>query len=159
MSFWRSPDPLTHRTNELSEQESIGVNSPIAITVSAVFGATAVILGAYGAHGLENLLVTYREDPEWLIKRLDTFEVGVRYHLTHAVAMLALSLVGSRSIANLKLVMNFFVAGVLLFSGSLYLLVFLDLPIMGAITPLGGLSLIIAWLLIVVGAWKARAKS
>lgn len=101
--------------------------------VAAILGALAVAAGAFGAHALEG-----RVTPD----RLDTWHTAATYHLLHAVALLALGLAP----APRRLTSMLFVCGILIFSGSLYTLVLLDMPILGAITPLGGLCFIAGWL-------------
>lgn len=113
---------------------------------AGIAGATGVLIGAYVAHGLDAYLVDAGIESPLLERRIDQADVGVRYHLIHAVALLALAamietLPRRRRIATLLLI----VAGIFLFSGSLYLLVLLDQPWLGAVTPLGGLSWIAAW--------------
>ena len=97
-----------------------------------ILGAFGVLLGAFGAHVLDG-----RVTPE----RLQTWETAARYHQVMAVALLvlvSLPTVPRRSVQAIA-------AGTLVFAGSLYLLVLLDLPWLGAITPLGGLLLIGGW--------------
>lgn len=101
--------------------------------VAAILGALAVAAGAFGAHALAD-----RVTPE----RLETWQTAASYHLLHAVALLAISLAP----APRRLTSLLFVCGILVFSGSLYTLVLLDLPVLGAITPLGGLCFIAGWL-------------
>ncbi len=101
--------------------------------VAAILGALAVAAGAFGAHALEG-----RVTPD----RLDTWHTAATYHLLHAVALLALGLAP----VPRRLTSMLFVFGILIFSGSLYALVLLDMPILGAITPLGGLCFIAGWL-------------
>ncbi|MDP2309364.1 MAG: DUF423 domain-containing protein [Pseudomonadota bacterium] len=101
--------------------------------IAALLGATAVAAGAFGAHALES-----RVTPE----RLETWHTASSYHLVHAVALLALSLAP----VPRRLTSLLFLCGILIFSGSLYMLVLLDLPILGAITPLGGICFIAGWL-------------
>lgn len=120
------------------------------IATAAVFGGLGVLLGAFGAHGLEG-----RVTPE----RLDTFETGVQYHLLHALALLALPSVAARlRVDALSWTSRLWVLGVAIFSGSLYLLVLLDLPILGAITPLGGTALIAGWIALAVSALRASRE-
>lgn len=97
-----------------------------------LFGAFGVMFGAFGAHVLEG-----RVSPE----RLQTWETASRYHLVMAVALLVLVTlpqVPRRAVQAIA-------AGTLVFAGSLYLLVLLDQPWLGAVTPLGGLLLIGGW--------------
>jgi uncharacterized membrane protein YgdD (TMEM256/DUF423 family) len=105
------------------------------LTVAALLGASGMLFGAGGAHALRSMMV-----PEYL----PTFETGVRYHLIHAVALLALALGGGgRPIA---LPAGLFTIGVVLFSGSLYALALGAPTRAGIITPFGGVSLTLGWL-------------
>lgn len=116
----------------------------IAGTIAA---AVAVGLGAFGAHGLEKHVT-----PE----RLGTFETGVRYHMYHALALFAVSWAAMQWPGwPVQWAGYLFLAGIVLFSGSLYVLVLTDTPWLGAITPLGGLALIIGWCML---AWAALQK-
>ena len=101
--------------------------------VGAALGFIAVAAGAFGAHGLRGVLT-----PE----RFETFEVAVRYQMYHALAILLASLLGAPQAAWC------FFAGVVIFSGSLYLLVLTDTRWLGAITPIGGLLFLAGWILL-----------
>jgi uncharacterized membrane protein YgdD (TMEM256/DUF423 family) len=105
------------------------------LAVAALLGASGVLFGAGGAHALRSLMA-----PEYL----PTFETGVRYHLLHAVALLALALAGEgRKIA---LPAALFTLGVCLFSGSLYALALGAPRGLGIVTPFGGVALLLGWL-------------
>ena len=107
------------------------------ILIAALAGFLGVALGAFGAHGLRARL-----SPEMLA----VFETGVRYHLVHAVALLALAGLMNRLSGWLVTTAGWlFVAGIVLFSGSLYLLALTGVTILGAITPLGGLAFLAGW--------------
>ena len=106
-----------------------------------------VALGAFAAHGLKSRL-----DPAMLA----TFETGVRYHMYHALALLAVGWVCTRwpgTAANASGWL--FVAGTVLFSGSLYALALSGTRWLGAITPLGGVAFLGGWLCLAWTAWKA----
>ncbi len=107
--------------------------------IGGILGALAVALGAFGAHGLKARLDA---------GRLAIFETAARYQLMHALALLAAGLAAAQWPASPWPVWAgwLFIAGILLFSGSLYLLVFTDKRAFGAITPLGGLAMIAGWL-------------
>jgi uncharacterized membrane protein YgdD (TMEM256/DUF423 family) len=109
------------------------------LRLGAVLGVLGVALGAFGAHGLRSMVT-----PE----RLATFETGVRYHLVHALAILAAAGAAHLAPASAapRLAGALFAAGVLLFSGSLYLLVGTDITAWGAVTPFGGLAFIAGWI-------------
>ncbi|MCO8124425.1 DUF423 domain-containing protein [Stieleria sp. TO1_6] len=115
---------------------------------AAIAGASGVGIGAFGAHLLPDFLAGQSSDPLWMAKRLAQFETAAKYHLIHAVALLALAAAqGARPVWQRRAGI-LFCAGIILFSGSLYLLVLTDTPWLGAVTPLGGLSWIVAWSLL-----------
>jgi uncharacterized membrane protein YgdD (TMEM256/DUF423 family) len=107
------------------------------ITVSALLGAIGVVLGALGAHALEARLT-----PE----RLASWGTAVDYHLLHSVALLALALFSAATGRSVALPAALFTTGIVLFSGSIYLLVLTHQRWLGPITPLGGLCLIAGWI-------------
>ncbi len=126
------------------------------VLVAAVLGAAGVGIGAHAAHGLETDLEKQGLAPEAIGKRVGQCEVGVRYQMTHVLAMLVLGVMNSaqnswhRSIAA-----SFFLLGIGLFSGGLYSMVFLDTMGHWAIVPSGGLCFIVGWLTTATLAWNA----
>ena len=117
------------------------------LLLAAIFGATGVAIGAFGAHGLSAILEANG--------RADTFQTGTIYHLVHAVALLGIAFVASQYDSQLVIYAGYaMVAGIVLFSGSLYILSIFDIRIMGAIAPLGGTAFIIGWILLGVVAWQ-----
>jgi uncharacterized membrane protein YgdD (TMEM256/DUF423 family) len=122
------------------------------LKLGALLGALSVILGAFGAHALKQML----SDKSLLI-----FETGVRYQFYHAIALLITGIL-YKEFANKYLQWSgrLFGLGVLLFSGSLYFLTFIEisekpgLKWIGAITPLGGACFIIGWILLALGISK-----
>jgi uncharacterized membrane protein YgdD (TMEM256/DUF423 family) len=118
------------------------------VVLGAVSGAIAVAAGAFGAHALKARL-----GPE----ALAVWETGARYQMYHALALVALGCAAHtwRSPA-LRAAGWLFVAGTLLFSGSLYLLVATGVRSFGAVTPLGGLALIAGWLCVAWGVARSR---
>jgi uncharacterized membrane protein YgdD (TMEM256/DUF423 family) len=114
------------------------------LLVGAVLGFLGVALGAFGAHGLRARL-----SPEMLA----VFETGVRYHMYHALALVVTSLLMARMTGWLVAAAGWsFVAGILLFSGSLYALAISGVTMLGAITPLGGLAFLAGWAFLAVAA-------
>lgn len=113
--------------------------------LGALFAGIAVALGAFGAHALR-----VRLTPD----QLATFETGVRYHMYHALALLAVAMVVGRwSSSVLATVAGWcFVAGILLFSGSLYLLSLGGARGLGAITPVGGVAFLAGWACLALAA-------
>lgn len=115
--------------------------------IGSLSGFIGVALGAFGAHALKSRL-----DPDLLA----TFEVGVRYQMYHAFALLAVAWAQTRWPGAVLTASGWlFVAGTLIFSGSLYALSLSGLRWLGAITPVGGLALLAGWLCLAWAAWKA----
>lgn len=110
---------------------------------AAMLLALAVILGAFGAHGLRGRLDAYS---------MDVYQKAVFYHFIHALGLLIVSLVPRTQ--NLVWVQILLIAGIAIFSGSLYVLALTGVRALGAITPLGGLAFIAAWLLL---GWSLRS--
>jgi uncharacterized membrane protein YgdD (TMEM256/DUF423 family) len=119
----------------------------LILTLGAVAAFLGVALGAFGAHALRARLTE---------QLLNTWETAVQYHLVHALALLAVGLLllhtGPSSL--LRWSAGLMLAGMVLFSGSLYLLCLSGVRWLGAITPLGGTALLIAWILFAVAAWR-----
>lgn len=120
------------------------------VICAALSGALAVIFGSFGAHGLDSFLVDRGYDGELVLKRLDQYDVAVRYHFYHSLALLGLAALPLGSVATRRWAFYMFLAGLLLFSGSLYALVLTNTPKLGAITPFGGLAWILAWLMLLL---------
>jgi uncharacterized membrane protein YgdD (TMEM256/DUF423 family) len=111
------------------------------ISTGALFGMIAIILGAFGAHALKKVLS---------LEHLSTFETGVRYQMYHAVFLLFIGLTNELSQKAKKTIYFLVLFGVILFSGSIYLLATNDLTSfdfksIGFVTPIGGLLLILGW--------------
>ena len=116
------------------------------VALGATLGALAVGIGAFGAHGLQG-----RVTPEML----SVFEVGVRYQMYHALALVLLGLFAGRGPSPAPIEVPpgvapaawLFLAGVVVFSGSLYVLVLTGARWLGALTPLGGVAFIVGWVM------------
>jgi uncharacterized membrane protein YgdD (TMEM256/DUF423 family) len=116
--------------------------------IGAIVGASGVVLGAFGAHGLKA-----RVAPEML----EIWETAARYQILHALALLATAWASERWPGSATTTAGWlFLAGILIFSGSLYALVLSGVRVLGAVTPLGGLCLIAGWLALGLGAWRGR---
>jgi uncharacterized membrane protein YgdD (TMEM256/DUF423 family) len=112
--------------------------------IGALAGVTGVGLGAFGAHGLRGRL-----SPDMLA----VFETGVRYHMYHALALLATAaLIGRIDSRLLPAAAWCFTAGIVLFSGSLYALALTGVSMLGAITPLGGIAFLAGWACLLVAS-------
>ena len=118
------------------------------IIIGSLSMSISVALGALGAHALKEKLSE---------KLLATFKTGVEYQLYHSLALIAVGilLLYFKKGALFNWSGYLFIAGILLFSGSLYLLALASAKWAGPITPLGGLSFIVAWLLLALAVWKA----
>jgi uncharacterized membrane protein YgdD (TMEM256/DUF423 family) len=116
------------------------------IMVAAALLAVAVAVGAFGAHGLK---------PRLTQEMMQIYKTGVEYHFYHAIGLLLIGLLSMQSPSGLLNWSAFFLAvGILLFSGSLYLMAISGIKWLGAITPIGGLSFIAGWILLFVAIWK-----
>lgn len=116
-------------------------------TTGAILSGLGVALGAFGAHGLKERVTA---------DLLGVFETGVRYHMYHALALLAVGWAVSRNpLPILNVAGYLFVAGIVLFSGSLYLMTLTGARWLGAITPLGGLAFLVGWTLLAWGASRS----
>lgn len=122
------------------------------LVTGCLMGMLAVVFGAFGAHGLKNLV-----DAD----AITTFETGVRYQMYHAFFLLVLGLIPDNLIKSKKPIYVCTVIGVILFSFSIYMLALndlmkLDFKIFGIVTPIGGLFLIAAWLLMAYNILKSK---
>jgi len=116
------------------------------LMLAAFFGFTGVALGAFAAHGLKNSLSA---------EYLAIFHTGVMYQLIHALALLAVALLAMQIPGRLMTWAGIsFVVGMVLFSGSLYLLTMTGVTRLGIITPFGGLAFLVGWLLLGLAAWR-----
>ncbi len=109
------------------------------LILAGIFSGTAVMLGAFAAHGLKSKLSDIA---------LNTFQTGVQYQMYHALALMLFSLLAKSGIP-LNWASGFIVSGIILFSGSLYLLALTGIKFFGPITPLGGMCFIFGWCLFV----------
>ncbi|MFC2972138.1 DUF423 domain-containing protein [Azotobacter bryophylli] len=115
------------------------------LLLAAFFGFTGVALGAFAAHGLRARLSS---------EYLAVFQTGVNYQLIHALALLAVALLAQHLPGRLAMFAgSLFTLGILLFSGSLYLLTLSDLKL-GIVTPIGGLAFLGGWLCLGLAAWR-----
>lgn len=122
--------------------------------MAAFFGALAVILGAFGAHGLEGKISA---------QHIETWKTANQYHFYHTLALLFLSTFSRAKTASIRVSFIAFIIGLLFFSGSLYLLSIREITgfgnpaILGPITPLGGLAFIVGWAALFVAALKNKS--
>ncbi|MBA2408059.1 MAG: DUF423 domain-containing protein [Chitinophagales bacterium] len=121
------------------------------LVAGSIFGGSAVALGAFAAHGLKNILT---------VDNLRIFHTAVEYQFYHALALMITGVVSSKiRTTQIKWSGNFFITGILLFSGSLYCLsVFANLSFMGMITPIGGLCFLAGWLLLCLSSLSYKSS-
>lgn len=116
------------------------------LLLGSVFMFVGVALGAFGAHGLQSVLTANGT--------VETYKTGVQYHLIHALALVLLAILADRLRDKKKVELAgwLFAIGILLFSGSLYVLAVSNVKILGAVTPLGGLCFLSGWALLAIAA-------
>ncbi|MBI4455484.1 MAG: DUF423 domain-containing protein [Acidobacteria bacterium] len=116
------------------------------LLLGSLFAFIGVAAGAFGAHILKSRLT---------VEMLNIFEVAVRYQMYHALALVALGLAPQQEAVWWQPYSGYsFIAGILLFSGSLYLWVWTGARWLGAVTPVGGVAFLIGWLCLVAGLWR-----
>lgn len=125
------------------------------LAIAGIVGALGITVGAFGAHSLPGILAG-RDVPETEFpQRKAWLETGSRYHLMHAVALLALAMRTPTSGAwptSFTVASMAWLVGILVFSGGLYAMAFTGLRVLGAIVPIGGVAFIIGWMSVAVGA-------
>ena len=130
------------------------MSSRTLLIISCIVGVLGISIGAFGAHALPNILAGL--DEAELAKRKDWLETGVQYHMYHAAAILALALYPRAT--DFKFTAYAWLFGIALFSGCLYAMSMTGIKILGAIVPIGGVSLIVGWLMIGIAAFKKTAE-
>lgn len=121
------------------------VDRPLA-ALAAAFGGLGVLLGAFGAHALQGHI-----EPAGL----QAWHTAVEYQFWHALAVLVVAM-NARSLPFSRLIAGFFCAGIILFCGSLYALALAAPRVLGAVTPFGGLSFVVAWSLLAFSILRIR---
>lgn len=116
--------------------------------IGAINAGIAIALGAFGAHGLQDLVSE---------RMLANYETGVRYHMYSALGLMLVSIIYqmSNESKKVKLGAQLICAGTVIFSGSLYVMALTGLTILGAITPIGGVLLIAGWILVATGVLRS----
>ncbi len=118
----------------------------IWLVIGAVNGLLAVAAGAFGAHGLQGRIDAHA---------LEIWETGARYQMYHALAIgLAAFAIRGASATAAQAAASFFLAGIVLFSGSLYVMALTGIRALGIVTPFGGLSFLVGWAALVYAATK-----
>lgn len=126
----------------------MNADSRLILITAATLAGLGVALGAFGSHALETLVDS---------QRLETWQTAVRYQLFHALALLSVGAIQLQATEQKLIGPAYCLAlGSVIFSGSLYALVLLDLPILGALTPIGGLSQLAGWVWFILILWRWR---
>jgi uncharacterized membrane protein YgdD (TMEM256/DUF423 family) len=120
------------------------------LLIAAINGLLVVLLGAFGAHALETRI------PADL---LATWNTSVQYHMFHTLALFGLGLLQrDNAMPNLTLTANLFLAGIIVFCGSLYVLALANMRMLGMITPIGGVLFLAAWAQLALACYRTHKK-
>lgn len=123
------------------------------LLIASTLGFLSVALGAFGAHGLKTMLSGHPD----VVQRLAHWETGVRYQMFHTIALGILAILASHVAGSVpKASAAAFVLGIVVFSGSLYIMTLTGLRWLGAITPIGGVAFLVGWVLMGWAAWQLR---
>lgn len=123
------------------------MNARSIIVTGAIFLTIAVAMGAFGAHIVQDIL-----SPD----RFDVYQTAVEYHFYHALGLILLGIISYQLPQNKWLSLSGYclISGIIIFSGSLYVLTLTDTGWLGAITPLGGIAFILGWIFLAIGVAK-----
>ena len=118
-----------------------------ALVLGALFALLEVMAGAFGAHGLRGVIDE---------RGLEVFQTAVTYQIYHSLALILVAILPVAGLSRrlLGIAAGFFVAGILLFSGSLYLLVLTGFRWMGPVTPVGGIGFMVGWILVLMSGFR-----
>lgn len=122
-------------------------NPKIIIAIAAILLALAVAAGAFGAHALKNILSS---------ERLETWQTAVQYHAWHALGLMLIALIGVQFDLVVTWPASLILTGIVIFSGSLYVLCLTGIGWLGAITPIGGVAFILGWVVFAIKVLKVN---
>lgn len=148
---------LEPRSGVCCEEQALscGAMTRWLLVLSGIWGFLAVALGAFGAHGLKARLASLSDGPQ----RLEWWHTAASYQATHALALAVAAFLAQQGASGASKVAGAgFSLGILLFSGSLYTMTLTGVRALGAVTPLGGLSFLVGWAAVIVGAWGLGEK-
>ncbi len=124
------------------------------IAVGAVLAAAAVVMGAFGAHAMEDYLAQFENGA----RRMEVWRTASHYHIIHAIGLILVGLTPSSKPKLIKIAAWLLVIGISIFSGLLYVYSYTDIRILGAFVPIGGASMIAGWITLAVAAYPKRIK-
>jgi len=131
----------------------------LQLLIAAILAAIGVGIGALGSHSMPGYLAAKGFDEAKIEKRLEQCETGVRYQLIHSLAVVAISLSSAaRERRGFRVASWFMIAGIILFSGSIYGIVFFEAPT-HVIVPFGGLSFIAGWIALAIVAFRSAKEA
>lgn len=125
----------------------------VFLAIAAILAGLSVAAGAFASHALREKLTD---------RALEIFETGARYQMYHALALLLVAILLSRADVPQPALIAAgyaFIAGIVLFSGSLYALSLSGIKVLGAVAPLGGLAFLVGWACVAIAAWSFKASS
>ena len=129
------------------------------ILVGSLCAALSVIFGAFAAHALPGYLESHESDPQMVVKRLDNLNMGARYQMYHALGLVMIGLLQLHIPSRVgQLAAWCLLIGIILFSGSLYAYALTGIRKFGMITPLGGISYIVGWVVLAAAAWRSPSN-
>ena len=136
------------------------------LLLGAILGGLSVALGAFAAHGLDQVFVDKYAGQTRLVagetvplatKFLNDFKTGAEYQMTHSLALLAVGLLVDRRASRFLTLAGWaFVVGIILFSGSLYILTLTGVTKWGMVTPLGGVAFLVGWAALAIGVIRSK---
>lgn len=122
--------------------------NPRWIVWGASLAALAVVMGAFGAHAMEDYLSQFENGQ----RRIDVWDTAAHYHLVHAVGLILLGVMPTARQKSVNVAAWLLILGIVIFSGLLYIYAYTDLKILGAFVPIGGVSMIAGWVTFAVTA-------
>lgn len=122
------------------------------IALGAVLAAAAVVMGAFGAHAMEDHLAQFENGG----RRMDVWKTASHYHIVHALGLILIGLTPSTKPKLINIAALLLIIGILVFSGLLYVYSYSDIRILGAFVPIGGVSMIAGWITFAVAAYPKR---
>jgi len=129
--------------------------NPKWIVWGAVLAAAAVVMGAFGAHGMQDYLAQFENGA----RRMDVWKTAAHYHIVHAVGLILIGVTPSAKPKLINIAAWLLILGITIFSGLLYTYSYTDIRILGAFVPIGGVAMIAGWITLAVAASSRNVKN